>query len=138
MLSRMPASANGKRWWAVAIVVAAVYTLVGVGFARLANPYPPGAIRFAWRLSAYIASAIAFAAHIGYEHRRGGEPLTTAWHACIAVALGAFGLAAAAAIHSGLPQIRSAFFVWPIVTALPACGAAFVAAWLLRRWIARP
>jgi hypothetical protein len=78
---------------------------------------------------------VAFAIHIGLEHfRLRHSPRRTALHASVAVALGAFALAAAANIHArtagtgnhGL--LALALVIWPILTGVPAFLAAFAAA----------
>ena len=93
-----------------------------------------------WRAAAYVVSAVAFAAHIWYEHfSLHNSPLTTALHATAAVALGAFGLAAAANIHalrSGSPyrpRLGVALVAWPLLTAVPAFVVALVATAVLAR-----
>src|SRR2546428_6720865 len=73
------------------------YMPIGIVFAALAAD--ANYVRV-WRLAAWLASAAAAAAHIGYEHYRlRSSPRPTALHAAGAVALGAFGLALAANIH---------------------------------------
>jgi hypothetical protein len=93
-----------------------------------------------WRLSAWLVCAAAYAAHIGYEHfRLRHSPYATASHAALAVAIGAFGLAAAGALHSLLdtstirPAWLLAFVAWPVITAVPAFVVALVAATVLAR-----
>lgn len=109
-----------------------VYLLVGVAF-----PNPPAAnkLQFVWRLAAWLICAVAFAIHIGLEHFRfRNSPRRAALHASMSVALGAFGLAAAANIHaltSGTGNQRLlllALVIWPIITGVPAFVVAMVAA----------
>jgi purine-cytosine permease-like protein len=77
------------------LLVGAVYLAAGIGFGALAAGSASQQIRVTWRLAAWLASAAAFAAHIGYEHfRRRNPPRATAWHTPLAFALGAFALAA--------------------------------------------
>jgi len=95
-----------------------------------------------WRLAAWLVSAGAFTAHIWHEHRRlQTSPQTTAFHTSVAVALGAFGLAVGASIHSltaSSPQHFPAIMllIWPVVTAVPAFVVALTATagleWLRR------
>src|SRR3989454_4349392 len=91
-------------------------------------------MRVTWRLAAWVISAAAFAAHIGYEHvRLRSSPATAALHASSAVAMGAFALAVAAMVHaraaSGLQHSHAlALVLWPGVTALPAFVVALAAA----------
>ena len=102
--------------------------------AALAHGAGSNQMRVTWRLAAWVISAAAFAAHIGYEHvRLRSSPTTTALHASLAVAMGAFALAVAAMVHaqaaSGLQHSHAlALVLWPAVTALPAFVVALAAA----------
>jgi len=87
----------------------------------------------AWRLGAWVVSAIGYAAHIAYERfRLQNSSGSAALHVALAVALGAFGLAVGANIHSlsaGSTQHRHLLLlslgIWPVITALPAFLVAF-------------
>lgn len=123
-----------QSWVHAALVVGVAYFLVGRVFAAPTSHWR------AWRLAAWAVSGALFAAHIGYEHfRLRSSPRSTALHAALAVALGAFALAVAGAVHSLLTvsSIRLAwllaFVAWPLITAVPAFVVAFVAAALLAR-----
>jgi hypothetical protein len=114
-----------------------VYLVVGIAF-----PNPPASSRwqFWWRLAAWLICAFAFALHIGLEHFRFKNALRrTALHAALAVAFGAFALAAAANIHAltaGTGNQRSlalALVIWPITAGLPAFAVAWGAAAVLAR-----
>ena len=115
--------ARRQQYARVVVLVGVMYALIGVVFA-----WPATHVRV-WRLAAWLVSAAAYAAHIGYE-RFGlrNVPPRAAWHVALAVALGAFGLAVAATIHSlsvvSTHQHRRlllvALVVWPIMTGLPA------------------
>lgn len=127
--------ASGHRPWVRAALLAGVaYFLIGRAFAV------PASNVHVWRLAAWVVSGVVFAAHIGFEHARFPQPTrTTALHASLAVALGAFLLAVAGALRSVLvtstlsPSWLLAFVVWPLATAIPAFVAALVAAALLAR-----
>ena len=106
------------------------YALVGILFALPATHVQ------AWRLAAWVVCAAAYGAHIAYERFRLRNPVgRAALHVALAVALGAFGLAAGANIHSvavgaaGRQRqlLRLSLLIWPIVTALPAYLVALVA-----------
>jgi hypothetical protein len=110
-------------WVRAALLVAALYALVGIAFAL-----PATHVR-AWRLAAWALSAVAFAAHLAYEHfRLRTAPASAAGHVAFAVALGAFGLAVGANLHAfathSATQHRHllllALGIWPVMTALPA------------------
>jgi hypothetical protein len=127
-------SAPGRQsWFGVAIVIGVLYGVIGIVFA-----WPSNQVRM-WRLAAWVASAIVYAAHIAYEHfRLRNASLSTALHVAGAVALGGFTLAVAATIHSLLAPpnyMRSrlvlALVVWPIITALPAFLVALAASAVL-------
>jgi hypothetical protein len=124
-------NASGKdRWlWAV-ILFGVVYLIVGVAFP---NPSAANRLQFIWRLGAWLICAVAFAVHIGLEHFRfRNPPPRTALHAALSVALGAFGLAAAANIHAlragtGNQRLLAlALVIWPIITGVPAFMVALV------------
>jgi hypothetical protein len=124
------------------VLIGAIYAVIGVVFA-----WPVNHVRV-WRLAAWLVSAAAYAAHIGYEHFRvRNAPRRTALHVALAVALGAFGLALAAAIHSLLVVSTSqhrrlllvALLIWPTMTGLPAFLVALAVSAVLARlpWKAR-
>jgi hypothetical protein len=118
------------------VLVGMMYALVGVVFA-----WPSGHVRV-WRLAAWGVSAATYAAHIGYERfALRSAPRRAALHVGLAVALGAFGLAVAANIHSlsvvSTNQHRRllliALVIWPIITGLPAFLIALGASEVLAR-----
>jgi hypothetical protein len=120
-----------------AFLVATVYLVVGVAFP---NPPASNPTQFVWRLAAWVICAAAFAAHIGFEHLRlRNAPRSTALHAAVSVALGAFALAASANIHArtagtgNRDLLALALVIWPIMTAVPA----FVVAWAAATGLAR-
>jgi hypothetical protein len=121
-----------------------VYLVAGVAFGTLAGWSGSNQMRVAWRLAAWVISTAAFAAHIAYEHARlRSPPRTTALHASLAVALGAFALAVAANVHALAASSQQhalalalALVLWPVVTALPAFMVALAAAAGLA-WMAR-
>ena len=123
------------------LILAAWYFLIGYGSAVL-DPSVPARMRFAWRLAAWIACGIAYAAHIVYlQFKFRKSPLATALHAAVAVALGAFLLALAASVHALMVASHAAYrkflvalLVWPLITALPAFVVALSAGWVLSRF----
>ena len=93
------------------VLLGAVYFVFGVAFAAFAGRSASNSMRETWNRLGFLASAVAFALHIGYEHfRLRNSPLITASHVSIAVALGAFALAVSANVHgySGLKQPATA------------------------------
>lgn len=128
----------------LALIIGAWYFIVGYGSAVL-DPSVPPQMRFAWRLGAWIACAVAYSAHIVYlQFKFRKPPLVTAVHAAMAVAVGAFLLAVAAAVHAAMVaahapywQFLIALIVWPTITACPAFVVALSVAWLLARFRGR-
>ena len=116
------------------VILGIVYAFIGIVFAM-----PAGHVK-AWRLAAWVLSAVAYGAHICYERfRLRNSPRSTAVHVALAAALGAFGLAVGANIHSlSVESTREhrrllllALGLWPIITGLPAFLVALVATWVL-------
>ena len=124
-----------QRWLGTVILVGVLYLAVGIASAALAGAAVSNQMRSFWRLSAFVISGVLFAAHLAYEHfRLRNTARPTAWHASVAVAFGAFGLALAANIHdlgsaSGYrPRMLIALVAWPLLTAVPAFIVALVVA----------
>jgi uncharacterized protein (DUF486 family) len=124
-----------KRLVRAVILLGAVYFVVGIAFAAFARWSASNQMQTAWRLAAWLISAIAFAGHIWYERLRlRNSALTTALHTSMAAALGAFALAVAANIHR--QQVASShqrllgfsLVAWPVLTAVPAFVVALLAA----------
>ncbi|MGI9068590.1 MAG: hypothetical protein ACR2HX_19580 [Pyrinomonadaceae bacterium] len=124
-----------QRWLSTAILFGVLYLAVGRASAALAGAAASNQMQSFWRLFAFVVSAVLFVAHIANEHfRLRNTARPTAWHASLAVALGAFGLALWANIHdlgsaSGYrPRMLIAFVAWPLLTAVPAFIVALVVA----------
>src|SRR6266498_831352 len=93
-------ASDRRRWLRMAVPLGAVYFVFGVAFAAFASWSASHSMRVTWNRLGFLASAVAFALHIGYEHfRLRNPPLITASHVSIAVALGAFALAISANVH---------------------------------------
>ena len=128
---------SSRQPWVRALVLLGVmYAFVGIVFAVPADHVK------VWRLAAWVVSAIAYAAHICYERfRLRNSPRSAALHVALAVALGAFGLAVGANIHSlsigSTNEHRRLLLLplvlWPVITALPAFLIALGASWVLAR-----
>jgi len=124
-----------QRWLSPAVLVGVLYFAVGIASVALAGAAASNPTRSFWRLSAFVISGVVFAAHIAYEHfRLRNTARPTAWHASVAVALGALALALVANIHdlgsaSGYrPRMLIALVAWPLLTAVPAFIVALVVA----------
>ena len=130
-------SPDRAKWIPVTLLVGIIYVVVGVVFAALSAGASSHRGVVAWRLAAWVVSGVAFVAQIAYEQTRlRNSPRTSAFHAALAAALGALGLAVAALIHRhGVagPTGYVAFLVWPVVVFIPAFVAAFAVATVLRR-----
>src|SRR6266850_7472808 len=91
---------DSQRWLRTVILAGVLYLAVAIISGTLAGAAASDQMRFFWRLSAFIISAVVFAAHIADEHfRLRNPPRATAWHASLGVAFGAVALAVAANIH---------------------------------------
>jgi len=110
-------------WFGSVVLVGAIYATAGIVFAL-----PAGHAR-AWRMAAWIVSAVVYASHLGYERfRLRNSSLISALHVALAAALGALGLAIAANLHSLSVTTTSqhqrllliALAAWPAITGLPA------------------
>ena len=134
-------SASGKYQWLLTVIVfGVVYLVVGVAFP---NPSAANKMQFVWRLGAWLICAVAFAIHIRLEHFRfRNSPLRTALHVASSVAVGGFGVAAAANIHAlrvgtgNQCLLGVALVIWPVITGVPA----FIVAYLINlalRFLAR-
>lgn len=129
--------ARRRQWIGLAVLVGVTYAVVGVAFA-----WPTTHVR-AWRLAAWLVSAAVFAGHLALE-RFGlrSRPLPAATHVALAVALGAFGLALGAVVHSLLAGssadhrrlVLIALVAWPVITAVPAFFVAIIAGEALAWW----
>jgi uncharacterized protein (DUF486 family) len=131
---------NKQNWLRNALLFGLLYFVVGILFALLANSSASIIIRNIWRWAAFLVSGIIFLLNIIYEHYRLHNPsLSTAIHVSLGIALGAFGLAAAANLQdlwSGSENhssIALALILWPILTAIPAFLVSFAIAAIMKR-----
>lgn len=129
-----------RSWRRAALLAALAYLVAGLAFGWLAGAAGSARMVRAWRLAAWVVSGLVFAVHVLHEHfRRRSTPRATALHAAAGVALGAFGLAAAANVHGLLVgsshqrNLAISLLAWPALTALPAFAAALIAAAALTR-----
>src|SRR5215467_9045889 len=128
-----------QSWVRTTVFLGIAYATVGIVFA-----VPTTHVQ-AWRLAAWVVSAIGYTSHIAYEHfRLQNSPGSAALHVAFAVAIGAFGLAVGANIHSlsaGSSLHRHLLLlslgVWPVMTALPAFLVAFGTNMVLARFFGR-
>src|SRR5438105_13213072 len=137
----MDASPSAQRpWLRAAILFGVVYLAAGFVFGVLAGAAASNQMRAAWRLLAWLVSAVAYALHIRYEYARlHNPPAAAARHVSTGVAIGAFGLALAANIHAltaGSTHRRAlglSLVLWPLLTAIPSFVVALAATATLAR-----
>ena len=121
-----------------------IVILFGIGYAILGiwfpNPSNPSQTQQMWRLAAWGVGAIIFGIQIWYEYFRVHNlPRIIALHVGIAAALGAFGLAVAANMHSmhsataNHPLLVLSLILWPIFIGVPAFLVAIIIAMILAR-----
>lgn len=123
------------------LLVGVAYSLTGVVFGALAGQASHHRGVVTWRWAAWLVSAIAFGVHIVYERvRLRNPPRLAALHVAAGAALGAFGLAVAANVHSAMAPahrppvlLMLSLAIWPLMTAVPAFVVALVGALLLSR-----
>src|SRR5262245_14613621 len=119
-------SASGSRSWVgVMLLLGAFYLVDGLVFGALAGAAATPRLVVFWRLAAWFTSGVVFASHVIHERMRlGHAPKVAAFHAALAAALGAGGLAAAALVHAlrtgaGAPRLLAiALVAWPLITAV--------------------
>ena len=123
--------------WKIILLFGIAYAVVGIAFP---NPSDPNQGQQIWRLTAWIICVIIFGIQIWYEHFRfHNKPLLVALHAAVSAALGAFGIAVAANIHSLYSASSKhlllvlSLILWPIFVGVPAFVVAVIIALILER-----
>ncbi len=91
-------ASDRKRWLRAVILLGAAYFVFGIAFAAFAGSAGSNSMRETWNRLGFVASAIAFAIHIGYEHFRLRIALI-AWPALTAVPAFVVALVAAAGLN---------------------------------------
>jgi hypothetical protein len=87
------------------MLAGAAYLAIGVGFGALAGGAASLEARTLWRLGAWAASALVFAAHVGQVRLRWGRlPRASALQAALGAAVGALGLAIAGPARMALVE----------------------------------
>jgi hypothetical protein len=127
-------------WFRAVVFLGALYALVGITFAL------PTSHARAWRWAAWMVSGAVYVVHLGFERfRLRNSCLLTALHVASAAALGAFGLAVGAIIHSFSVNTTSqhqrllliALAAWPVITGVPAFLVGLGISGLLAKWSRR-
>lgn len=124
--------------WTI-LLASVAYVVVGIGTSMLAGAAVSRTGVQAWRLAAWLLSLVVFGVHLASEHRRQAGRVTTAARVALAVALGAFGLAALGPVrsHWSDPHLMKiavlSLAAWPVVTGVPAFMVALIIGFFLDR-----
>lgn len=131
-------SAHSLRWLPRGLAVGVVYVAIGAVFGALAGAAGQTPSRTAWRAAAFLVSGLVYLAHLAFE-RTTARVVAASLHVAAAVAIGAFGLALSANLHSlsvesaNRALLRLSLVIWPLMTGLPAFVVALVATTLGNR-----
>jgi vacuolar-type H+-ATPase subunit I/STV1 len=135
-----PSASAERAWIRVALLIGIFYLAAGFVFGWLAGTAGSPQMRSAWRMMAWLVSAVGFAMHIRYEYvRLQNTSVVLARHVSTGVAIGAFGLALAANIHAltvgstHRVALGISLVLWPLLTAIPAFLVALGASAILVR-----
>ena len=116
----------------IILLAGVAYVLIGIGTSMLAAGVSSLVGGKAWRLAAWLLSLIVFGVHLAIERRRDPRPVRAAARVALAVAIGAFGVAALGPVrmHWGEPArlklIMLSLVAWPLLTGVPAFVVAFL------------
>lgn len=127
----------------VVLLAGAAYVLVGTVTAILAGMAPSSAGVKGWRFAAWLLSLVVFAVHFAIERDRDARRVSVAARVALAVAIGAFGVAALGPMrmHWGEPaRLKLAMLslvAWPVVTGVPAFVVALLGGTVLDRLAGR-
>lgn len=120
------------------------YAAVGLGTAVLARGASAPAAVTAWRLAAWLLALAIFVLHFVAERRRHSRASRISLHVALAVAIGAFVLAALGPVRAHWAEPSRArlavlsLVAWPILTAVPAFFVALVGALAVRARLPQP
>jgi len=112
-----------RTWPRAAIIVGASYAIESVLLALPTTHVPQ------WRLATWAIAGAILSTHIAYERfRLDSPPLQAAWHVGLGGAIGGFGIALAANLHSFYVEtparnatlLRLSLLLWPLVTGIPS------------------
>ena len=116
----------------IILLAGVAYVLIGVGTSILAAGVSSSVGGKAWRLAAWLLSLLVFAGHLAVERSRDARRVRVAARVALAVAIGAFGVAALGPLrmHWGEPArvrlVMLSLVAWPLLTAVPAFVVAFL------------
>src|SRR4030095_7783632 len=130
-----------RRWLFICLLVGMVYLGISLVAGELAARAASHDDTVGWRLMAWGVSAFVWAAHLARELHLTRSNQLAAFRAAIRTAIGAFGLAAAALVHSlwvpspdhNMRLFILALFLLPVMTVMPAYfGGLVLSPWLKR------
>lgn len=123
----------------ILLIASAGYVLIGTATAALAAmASSPEGVK-GWRLAAWLSSLVIFSAHLAGERRREFRRVSVATSVAVAVAIGAFVLAALGPFRthlndsSRLKLAMLSLVAWPLLTGVPAFVVALFANLVLDR-----
>ena len=126
----------------IILLAAAAYVLIGTGTSLLGAAVSSSAAGKAWRLAAWLLSLVVFGVHFAIERDRHPRRVRVAARVALAVAIGAFGVAALGPIrtHWGEPArlklVLLSLVAWPVLTGVPAFVVALLGGIVLDRLVA--
>jgi len=139
------ADSTSQSWVRTALVVAAVYAIIGFATVAIGQAAGGGQSTTAQavRIASWLLSALVFLGHIARESSRSLKATVAAGRASTAVALATFLLALAATVRqveagNTRPAVLVALLVWPLLTGLVSLGVGLVLVRLLRTVTRRP
>lgn len=113
----------------IILLAGAAYILIGTGTAILAA----SSAGKGWRLAAWLLSLVVFSVHFAIERSSDSRRARVAARVALAVAIGAFGVAALGPIRTHwadparLRLVLLSLVAWPVLTGLPAFVVALLA-----------
>lgn len=119
-----PRSRQRKAW--IILLAAVAYVLIGTGTSMLAAGASSSVGGKVSRLAAWLLSLVVFGVHLAIERSRDPRRVRVAARVALAVAIGAFGVAALGPLrmHWGEPArlklVMLSLVAWPVLTGVPA------------------
>ena len=127
-----------NRVWTL-LLVGVAYLVANMGTAMLAGMAASPAAVKGWRITAWLLSLAIFGIHFASERRRHERRLRVAAYVALAVAIGAFAVAAVGPLRghwsepSRLKLVLLSVVAWPVFTGVPAFVVALIAGFILDR-----
>lgn len=134
---------TGQRKAVTILLAGAAYVLIGIGTSMLAAGVTSSGGGKAWRLAAWLLSLVIFFVHFATERDREPRRVRVAARVALAVAIGAFGVAALGPLRmhwadaARLKLVLLSLVAWPVLTGVPAFVVALLGGVVLDRLAAR-